>query len=348
MKEEIDSTSEEDRILIENYRKYVKEEAIRELEANRDTIQAFKDYVLSKGLGLDGLQFQYVPCTGIVATKTDLLSNLFRSASDKEGLYGFRVLKEHFCMKRDVPGFLFHERFMAMPHPFFRRGYAPHNNFAPHLVDMLWNFTDSAIDLSFALDSDRVRIDVNDTVYTEFDTWFGAPFKDDIKSIPDGTSRLAPPADFSHFHVEFFFSDVCYLDVHWDTKDGVRTFQAEELKSEKCTVTDNGTIYFPARYIHAEYDLSNKTFRHFDGAIHLYTKEECETRRKCHYTTSNLSMKPRSVKLFKMNGSIQTEMWKDYCCHFCSGNPLLYEYFSGSLPAHVVDVVTKLRARNSK
>lgn len=108
-----------------------------------------------------------------------------------------------------------------------------------------------------------------------------------------------------------------------------------------------GKRYHPARYLHAEFDLGENCFRHFDGAVQLFLPDEYFQRRDSDFnmTMKNVEhVKARSKKLFKLNGPIDTATWVDLCCHFYSGNPLAIEYFAGVYPRHVIDVLEKIRA----
>mgnify|MGYP003809283513 CR=1 FL=1 len=44
-----------------------------------------------------------------------------------------------------------------------------------------------------------------------------------------------------------------------------------EIKNSDVVLTMEGQDLFPARYLHAEFDLLTGTFRHFDGAVQLFT-----------------------------------------------------------------------------
>jgi hypothetical protein len=55
-------------------------------------------------------------------------------------------------------------------------------------------------------------------------------------------------------------------------------------------------------------------------------------------------MKPRSKKVFKLNGLLPTETWVELCGHFMAANPLMHEYFTGDYPESVSRVVAVLRA----
>lgn len=53
-------------------------------------------------------------------------------------------------------------------------------NFSPHFVEVFWNFNSPGVLKYVAIDDDRVRLDVDGSIYLESDTWFGAPFNEDV------------------------------------------------------------------------------------------------------------------------------------------------------------------------
>ena len=112
---------------------------------------------------------------------------------DKEGLYNFSQLCSNYERKAIAEGLLYSKDFILMVHPHFRRSYFDKNNFAPRFVELFWKESFNDIEPSIALDCNRVRIDVNDRLYKEFDTWYGAKFSENIELIPDGIVHLRPP-----------------------------------------------------------------------------------------------------------------------------------------------------------
>lgn len=323
-----------------------KEEA-EQLTANADIINKFKDQLKQKGIILSDNNFKYYTTSGIIATFPEIIS-VFNNAliKDKEGLVRFDNLIHNFKRKSYAAGYLYSNEFAIMAHPYFRRGYHSINSFAPRFIELFWGLTDDQIEKYIALDFDNIRLDINDLGYFERDTWFGAKFNKDIGSIPDGLVKLCPPMDLKASLVSFFFAKAYSLDVKWATKGVIRSFQAEEFKSQDVTITKDDKEFFPVRYIHAEYDLENKYFRHFDGAIHFYTKEEYLVRRDSdfNYNSKNSShIKTLSQKLFKMNGIVSVDRWIEFTCHFFTGNPLVIEYFEGQYPEHIKEMLEKVK-----
>lgn len=136
------------------------------------------------------------------------------------------------------------------------------------------------------------------------------------------------------------------LDIKWAQEGSIKTFQSLELKSENVKIEVDGVTVFPARYIHAEFDINAGTFRHFDGAMQYLSEIEYFARRDSdfNYNAKNhTQIKSQSRKLFKLNGPMQVKTWVDLVCHFLAGDPLAYEYFSGAYPRHLNEVLERIR-----
>ena len=167
-------------------------------------------------------------------------------------------------------------------------------------------------------------------------------YKETIKDIDDGVVKLRPPLDLNSFEIEFFFGDTYALDIKWSSKNGIKTFQAEEFKSEKCKISRNGKDFFPTKYLHAEFDMNKNTFRHFDGAIHFYTSDEYYQRRDSDFNHNNKNssqLKTLSLKLFKVNGLISIDDWTELTSQYLTGNPLVFEYFEEKFPDHIQEFI---------
>lgn len=336
---------------MEDYKKRYFESLIEEeknkISENFDTIQKFKEFCASKGIQLTDSNFRYHRTIGVVASYPDILLALnSQIKKDKEGLVNCNLLENIFEKKPRAHGFLYDTEFMAMAHPFFRRGMNENANFAPRFVELFWEIKDNKIDLSIALDYNRVRINVDDSTIIELDTWFGAKFNKNIEQISDGTVKLRPPMELDNLDISMFFAGAYSLDISWYTNNGIKTFQAEEFKTENVKLKISNSVFHPVRYLHAEYDSKNKIFRHFDGAIHLYSETEYFQRRDSDFNYNKKSqshIKADSLKLFKMNGNVNIDSWILFSSHFFTGNPLMIEYFEGQYPEHVKEIIENIR-----
>lgn len=313
-----------------------------------DQIAKFTAMASTKGVTLYADSFEYIQTIGIVAKAQGIAQKLLGPIrTERDGLLSFHEIASRFPPSPHYEGCFTAPEFILMAHPSYRRGMHAVNNWAPRFIDLFWSFNAPGIEKYIALDEDRVRIDVGGRGYFEADTWYGAPFDEDIRNIKNGIAKLRPPPDLKSQHVSFFFADAYCLDIKWSESDGVKSFQALEMKTEDIRIKVGEQHYFPARYLHAEFDLTANCFRHFDGAIQLFTEEEYFQRRDADFniTMKNLAhIKARSSKVFKINGPLKTENWVEFCCHFFTANPLTFEYFSGEYPKHIIEVIERIRA----
>jgi hypothetical protein len=219
------------------------------------------------------------------------------------------------------------------------------NAFAPRFIEFFWKLTAGPISRKIALEADRVRINIDDSAYEEKDTWYGAPFKKDIPTITDGIVKLAPPAIEARY-IRFFFDHIETMNIKWATNGHIKSFYSEEFKSDDIYMEIDDEIYCPARYIHAEFDLTKGSFSHFDGAIHFYTPAErsaLASQDMNHAQKSAFQIKGRSKKMFRLDGEIPIVLWAELVCQFFTGNPLIYEYFDGKYPPHILEMLDKVR-----
>jgi hypothetical protein len=333
---------------LKRYQQQQIEERMEALTKNATLVQSFIDYCDTKQIKLTKDNFDYVRTIGIVAKYPNIVHLLNdKIVKDKEELIEVAVLDKEFRKERFATGYYYSEKYMVMAHPYFRRGHNRNNNFAPHFVGIFEGYNSDNIQKYIAIDSDRVRINVDNSLYMEFDTWYGAKFKNTISDIEDGIVKLRPPL-LEAFHTDFLFGGTYSLDIKWSSKDGIKTFQAEEFKTEDSRIEKNETEYYPAKYLHAEFDTRTGEFRHFDGAIHFYTEEEYYQRRDSdlNYNNKNsLKLKTLSQKLFKVNGQISIDKWIELTSHYLQGDPLIFEYFEGKLPDNITEILDKITTR---
>jgi hypothetical protein len=330
----------------------IERESRERLAEAADLIARFTALVASKGVILGDESFEYIQTTGIVAKAPGIARTLLGPIrTERDQLLSFNEIASRFPPSPHCEGCFAGPDFILMAHPCYRRAMHPFNNWAPRFIDLFWRFEGPGIEKYIALDEDRVRIDVNGLGYFEADTWYGARFDEDIRNIKPGIAKLRPPVDLEPRHVSFFFADAYCLDIKWSDSDGIKTFQSLEMKTEDIRIEIGGQHYFPARYLHAEFDLTANCFRHFDGAIQLLAEEEYFQRRDADFNMTMKSLvhfKSRSSKVFKINGPLRTENWVEFCCHFYTANPLTFEYFTGEYPKHVTEILGRIRKHASE
>lgn len=335
--------------MMEKYYQQLQKEKEFELDRHKQRIKEFSLYCEKHNVPALKDDFDYIQRIGIVAHRKNILKEIYPDLPiDKDGLVSWNFIKEKLQSSNQMSGYIGGNDFVAMVHPYFRRGMSLLNNWAPLFVELFWQVKDENIDAYIALDYDNVRVNTEPFFYMEADTWFGAPFDKSIENIPDGISKLRPPLDLKRTHNNFIFKDAYSLDVKWSSKGSIRTFQALEFKHEDVTIELDGITYHPVRYIHAEYDLNKKAFRHFDGAVQHFLPNEYRQRIDMDFNFDNKSsnsLKAKYIKLFKFNGEFSIDFWVEFCSHFYTGNPLIFEYFTGNYPDHVIETLSRIRQK---
>lgn len=336
---------------LEQYRKRIAEESRIQLESNSELIARFIAICSDKGMQLGQSDFYYVPTIGVVAKYPGLVSKLLDCIPrEKDGLVSMSWLNGKFRSEPFQSGYMRSDNFMVMVHPNFRRKYYENNNYAPHFVEMFTSYRASNIEKYIALDENRVRINIDSCCYIEEDTWYGAPFNRSVGEIENGVSVLKPPQDIEEPILSFLFSDTYALNVKWSEGRGVKTFQSIEFKNDGISVMKEGVNLYPARYMHAEFDIGLNEFRHFDGAVQYLTESEYFERRDSDFNfnvKSRAHQKPLSEKMFKINGSISVDDFVNLATHYFTADPLIVEYFSGNYPRTVSEAIDRVRAKRS-
>lgn len=338
-------------------RQGLKDEKESELSSNSELIDDFIRSCKSKGINLSEDNINYVQTIGIVAEFPNLVELLNSEIKqDKEGLINVNILENEF-IKKKFSGYYYGDNYIVMADYYFRRGYSKTANFAPSFLDVFWKYKNKNNDTSLSIDSNRVRINLDNRMYMEFDTWYGAKFLKNINEISDGVVKLRTPLHLSKFEVDFFFGGNYSLDVFWyskkekdrnDTKK-IKIFQSEEFKTEDHFIFVDSIKYFPVRYIHAEFDIAENVFRHFDGALHFYKEDEYFARRDSDFNfnqKNDFKLKTLSKKLFKINGKISIDDWIELTSHFMAQNPLIFEYFEGEFPTELKETLELLKKKD--
>lgn len=334
--------------LQKEYERNLIEQKERELDKHTNDIKYFLNYCNDMGIEKSEITIDYIPTIGVIAQSENILLKLNKKLKqDKEGLFDFKILSSEYAIKKENTGYFYHNKYIAMLSPFFRRGHNLLNIWSPGLLDMLFGYNFTNYDLKILLDLDNIRINIDDTVYMEEDFWYGARYKENIPDIIDGCVKLIPPADIKKELIDFLFQNTHSFDVSWKSNRELKTFEALEFKTDAHTVNINERVVHPAKYFHSEYNLSKDMFQHLDGAVQLFSYEDYHSRRDSDFNNiwkDNKHTKADYIKLFKLNGDIEKRLWENITCMFFRGNPLVHEYFTGELPVEMKANIEKLRS----
>jgi hypothetical protein len=204
-------------------------------------------------------------------------------------------------------------------HQFLRRGYRSNPNF-----DFHWRFA-RYYDATKATNEFRIAIDHRRLMprqwyeqLMELDGWFGPPFDpaklDDPTSVGLTVVGRNPDSLFGQANAiertEFF----------WSFRDGIKTFQAEEIWTEEFQG------YYLNRYVHSQRDVTHGRFIHLDGAVKAYLADAYPSRRQAHVPDEpRARWKP---KLWRVDGDIALEAWVELVCFFFRQNEMVVQYLN--------------------
>ncbi|MCY9877333.1 hypothetical protein OTK59_12280 [Vibrio natriegens] len=331
---------------IEQLRKQIddelKETGIKLVRKNETKVVAFFDQL---NLEPQPEELKYSHHMGLYFECSGIIEKLLKDSElhqDKDGLYLISDLIKHTRITAEE-GYFFCKNIAISVHQAYRLSESPLNPFKSQFLEKFWGLEHNGLDTYLALDMDRARVNIQGYKSSVKDWWFGVNFDQDIAKIKDASSKLAPPSDIE---CAILFDDVVSLDTQWTTKGSIKTFQALEFKSKRVTVSIDGVEKYPARYIHAEYDLDKSAITHCDGAIQYFTEDEYESRVHAgfnHDKKSDQQVKGAYQKIFKVNGCLDTAIWVELVSNFFGGDPLIIEYLTGELPMKTQIAIENMR-----
>lgn len=261
-------------------------------------------------------------CSGVV---WKLFPEL-RNKTDNKGLIDVDDLRLYFdlnasgLLSMSAAGyFSSHDTpFAIMVHPYMRRGMNRSNNFIPWFLPLLLSPREKwdGCTIKLQLDADCVMLKKDVRVKIEREHWSGPYFTKDISNIKPGVAQ---------YHQERGeYSNV--TEYNWeDKKDGVFQLEIEEVRDDGGYILKEGVC--GCKYLHSEYDRRSKRFVHFDGAVREYTKQQMDDRR-CVLLNRAGSDQPYT-KLFRIDGNIPFDRWKQLIGMYLIYNKTVEEYFGG-------------------
>ena len=215
--------------------------------------------------------------------------------------------------------------FVLHYHQFLRRGFSSNPNF-DFLGTLARYRNETGGENAFRVAIDHRRImrldDYRQTI--ERDTWYGPAFDREKLDDPDYVGLTVVgrihPNSLDSYPIE-------KTEFFWKRNEGdsIKTVEIEELSSTSRPY-DNWHIN---RYVHAERDMCNQVFRHFDGAVKVYAQNNYAKRigqTMPHHMRCN-----HYVKLFRIDGEILLDDWLSLVGMFYKGNEMVIEYFDPDL-----------------
>lgn len=205
-------------------------------------------------------------------------------------------------------------------HQFLRRAFSSEPNF-DFLERFAAHFQKTNNLCRIAIDHRRIMSEAEYRQIAEFAHCYGPQFDasrlDDLDDVGGTVMNRERPSPFDEDYV------LDRTEIYWksDKSTAVKTLEIEEIAS----VDHHHENWHINRYIHSERDITNKTVRHFDGAVKLYPSGS--------YRERYASRMPRQadathyIKMFRIDGHIDLTEWIDLLGYYFRGNEMILEYF---------------------
>ena len=244
---------------------------------------------------------------------------------DKDGLVDFNYLQTR---TRQIQPGVFHEPerdILLFAHCYFRRSLSLRNGLNAYVLQ---SFTDAAqlggVTARLRLDADLIGHPASARARIELEYWHGPKYDDDIATIPAGV------AEYKNSDGDRHYSRIDKTQFWWkepETRSStsfhqIRTFEVEELIEDESPGLS--ADMYGCRYAHAEYDMADRIFSHFDGAIRSYPGDAYMER--IERRIDRAGKHAEYTKLFRLDGALPVAMWKRVLTDWYRGNRLIPEY----------------------
>lgn len=243
-------------------------------------------------------------------------------AKDKDGLIPLSSLR------LIAPGVFENDGLILFAHSFFRRSLSRFNSLSGPFFAIMRKLSErNDLDIRVALDEDMVGLASTIQENVEFQYWWGPKFSDDLSNIKMGVATRHESDERQRF-----FHGISRTEFWWYVQDDRPTFECEEVRDTESLGISKDK--FGCRYVHSILDPANSTPVHLDGAIRMYTTESMLERlakdiihagRNSDYT-----------KLWRVDGNLEVDVWKELITHYFRDNQLIGEYFGGRETEQVI------------
>lgn len=301
---------------------------------------SFKSEILQRAAIADSSSVRALQIEAAVVERAgiaaDLYPDLFTPGAgnvDKDGLADYRHLINH--MKEVQPG-IFHDEdrdLLLFAHRFFRRSLSNRNKLNQDFLQAFAETTAANANLlaKLRLDPDIIGHPGSLRHLVELEYWHGPKYNDDIPKIPDGVAEHKADDRTRNFE------GVDRTQIWWKSPETrmsdaaqpleYRTFEIEELIENPSGGL--GDTEFGCRYAHAEFSEAEDAITHFDGAIRAYHGDAYLNRIEA--PINRAGKHAAYTKLFRFDGALPVQSWKELLTCFFRGNKLVPEYFGAEV-----------------
>jgi hypothetical protein len=244
----------------------------------------------------------------------------FTREEDKYGLTDLSALKQV------GPGVFRVGELLLFAHRYFRRSQSHHNNSNADFLSILGRMSaDKSLVVKIAIDPDVVGLAGTWKSFFELQYWWGPKFNDHLPDVTSGVTRHEADERLKFFH------GISRTEFWWHNQSDIQTFEAEEVRDTP--TLGISSEHYACRYVHSMLEHSGSMPDHLDGAVRIYETEQFLER--IDLDIARAGRHADYLKLWRIDGPMAVERWKELLCHFYLDNTLVGEYLGGEDAARV-------------
>lgn len=250
--------------------------------------------------------------------------------TDKRSLIDVRKLKPL------APGIFEYKGLALFAHRYFRRSLSQINNLNDAFLGKFQALIDNPnLEVRIALDPHSVGLPSTYRTPVELQYWWGPGFDDDLTKIPLGVTRHEASERLRAFH------GISHIEFWWHCQNGIQSLEGEEVILNRTFGTNfnsgaEADENYGLRYVHSMVDEKTELPYHLDGAIREYDVASYIERLDACIDAAGRNS--RYVKLWRVDGPLAIQNWKELICHFYRDNTLAGEYLGGGGEVPTLDV----------
>ena len=219
-----------------------------------------------------------------------------------------------------LPGVYKVGEYLIFAHCYFRRGYSYLNTLNTPFLSKIECLDGESRSVKIAIDLDCIGLAETEHQEFEYQYWWGPKFNNDLNSIPLGVTV------HENEHYSELLSEILKTEFGWYTQDNKHTFECEEI-TDIPNLRDGESNMYACRFVHSMIDKDSSIPVHLDGAIRAYSDEKMIERLGITIKDSNRDA--IYTKIWRVDGNIPVERWKDLITQYYRDNMLVGEYFGG-------------------
>ncbi|WP_157146149.1 hypothetical protein [Brachyspira pilosicoli] len=276
----------------------------------------FDELILKLGNNLSN-NYRKLFTYAVTIEDKNIIPRIFPELLDKiddDGLIDIKEFKDMI-----YPGVYKYKDFIIFAHRFFKRGCALENSFNNKLLKKLQIMSENnLVNIKIRIDLDLIGLIGTEQNILEYDYIWGPKFNDDLNAIPDGETVH----EFKDEEKNIYGIDK--VEILWKSRGNEKIFESEEITNDSL---NNSKVIFRNRYVHSIIKSDEINPFHLDGAIREYTVNKYIDRMDSRIIDNNNA---EYIKLWRLDGEIEVNNWKELISIFYNENKLLGEYFNGN------------------